>query len=188
MTWRDRAGFCRTSGRGTTPAVAMKSPLFFFPSSSAVCSRLAAPLLSVDFLVFRSCLSPSHRHLDTMLRTYLASKPGSSPMLGLEGLLCNIAAIGSIPPPPAMVFSLGRASVLSHVMGKGLLSKFSGQASFKCSVRLSRFLNFANTRGLRGGVGGTPLPWHAHISLEVITEIEIGRSGAIINFKLTTVG
>ena len=35
-----------------------------------------------------------------------------------------------------------------------------------------------------GEVGGTPLSWHAHISLELMIEREIGRSGGINKFKI----
>ena len=41
----------------------------------------------------------------------------------------------------------------------------------------------ANACGLRGGVGGTPLPWHSQGSLEVNIEREKGISGCINNFK-----
>ena len=160
MTWRDRVGFSRTSGQGTTPVMATTSPLFCFFSSSSVCTRLAAPFLSVDFLVFRSQLSPSCRRLATILNTSFSSKTDSYPPSGLEGLCHNIAAIGSTPPPPTAGSSLGRALVLSQGMGEGLSSKFSGQASGKRSVCFSRLRIVANNRGLQGGFGGR----HCHVT------------------------
>ena len=129
------------------------TPFLFF-SSSAVCPRLAASFLSVNFLVFRSCLSPLCRHLSTMLPASFASNPDLSPPSGLEGLRRNIAAIGSTLPPPAAGSSLGHASVLAQGMGEGLSSKFDGQASGKWVFCLSHLLIVANTPGLRGGVGG----------------------------------
>ena len=78
MTWRDRAGFCRTSGRGTTPAVATKPPLPS-PSSSTVCPHLAVSLLSVDVLVFHSHLLPYRHHLATMLPASFYLKTNLSP-------------------------------------------------------------------------------------------------------------
>ena len=72
---------------------------------------------------------------------------------------------------------------------KGLSSKFSGKASGKWVVRLSRYLIVANTHGLLGSFGGTPLPWHPHISMEVTIERE--RDGywvELISLKLITVG
>ena len=126
------------------------TPFLFF-SSSAVCPRLVAPFLSVDFLVFRSRLSPSRRRLATMLPASFASKPDSSPALGLEVLRPNITAIGSTPPPRLVGSSLVRVSVLAQRMGEGLSSEFAGQASGKWYVRLSRFLIVANARGLGGG-------------------------------------
>ena len=160
MTRRDKAVFFRTSGQGTTPAVTTKLPPFF-PSSSAVCPCLAAPLLSVDFLVFRSRLSPSRRRLATMMPASFALKPDSSTPSGLEGLCRNITPNGSTPPSPAAGSSLGRASVLAQGMGEGLSSKFAGQARGKWDVFLSRLLTFANARGLRffwGGATATERP------------------------------
>ena len=134
---------------------------------------MAAPFLSSDFLVLRSRLSPSRRRLTTMLPASFASKPNSSPASGMEGLRRKIAAIGSTPPPPVVGSSLWHASVLSQGMGEGLSLTLSGQASGKWYVSLSRLLRIANTRGLLGGFGGTSLPWHAYIYLEVtIRKIE----------------
>ena len=120
-----------------------------------------------------------------MLPASFASKPDSSPASGLEVLRRNIAAIDSTLTPPAAGSSLRRAYVLVQDMGEGMLSNLSGQASGKWSVCLSRLLIFANAHGLRGGlgVGGTPLPWHAQISLEITIKRERGRSGGINNFK-----
>ena len=134
----------------------------FFPSSSAVCPRFAAPFLSVGFLVFRSHLSPSCRRLATMLPASFALKPDSSLLLGVEGLFHNIGAIGSTPPPPAEGSSLSRTSVLLRGMGEGMSSKFSVQATVKWYVHLSHFLIIANARGLQGCFEGTPLSWHDH--------------------------
>ena len=169
------------------PAMATKLPLFCFLSSSAVFPHLGAPFLSLDFLVFLSRLSPHRHRLTTMLPASFSSKPHSSPTSGLQGLCRNITAIRLTPPPPAVGSFLGRASVLSRCMGEGLLSKFSGQASGKWSICLSRFLIVANAHGLRGVFGGTPLPWHAQIFLGVTIKRERGRSGGINKFKLTTV-
>ena len=134
--------------------MAPKSPLFCFSSSSTVCLLLGAPFFSINFLVFRSRLSPSCRHIANMLPASFALNPDSSPALGLEVLHCNIAVIRSTPPPPAAVSSLRRASILAQGMGEGLLSKFSVQASGKWSVHLSRFLIVGNTCMLRGDLGG----------------------------------
>ena len=123
-----------------------------------------------------------------MLPASFASKPDSSPTSGLEDLLRNIAAIRFIPPPPTAESSLGRAYLLAQVMGEGLSSKFSVQESGEWFVCLSRLLIVSNARGLRWGLGGTPLPWHAHISLEVTTKRDRVISGGINKFKLTTVG
>ena len=131
--------------------MATKSPLFFF-SSSAVCPRLATPLLSVNFLVFHYFLT-FLLCLATMLPASFASKPDSSPASGLEVLRRNIAAIDSTLTPPAAGSSLRRAYVLVQDMGEGMLSNLSGQASGKWSVCLSRLLIFANAHGLRGGWG-----------------------------------
>ena len=38
------------------------------------------------------------------------------------------------------------------------------------------------------GVGGTPLPWHTHISLEVTIERDRGIMGGINKFILRVVG
>ena len=95
-----------------------------------------------------------------MLPAAFASKTDSPPALGLEGLCRNLAAIWSTPPPPAAGYSFGRASVLAQVMGEGLLSKFASQESGKWSVHFSYLLIVVNACGLRGGSGGTPLPWH----------------------------
>ena len=122
-----------------------------------------------------------------MLPSSFASNTDSFLASGLEGLCRNIGAIGSTLPPPAMGSSLGCLSYLAQGMMEGLYSKFSGQASGKWSIRLSRFLIVVNACGL-WGVGGEPLPWHVIISLEVTIEIERGRSGGIIKFKLTPIG
>ena len=148
-------------------------PCLFF-SYSSVCPCLAAPFLSVDFLVFCSSLSPSRRCLANMLPASFASNTESSPASGLECLRRNITAIGSTLPPPVAGSSLGCASVLAQGMGQGLLLKFAGQASGKWSVCLLRFLIVANAFGLWGGFGGTPLPWHAQGSLEVTIKREGG--------------
>ena len=184
MTWRDRAGFFRTSGRGTTPAVATKPPPFCCFSSSDVCPCLTAQFLSVDCLVFCYRLSPSCRRLSTIMPDSFASKTDLSPPPGMEGLCRNIAAIGSTPPPLEAGSSLGCASVLAQGMGEGLLSKFAVQTSGKWSICLSRLLIVENDRGLRGGFGGMPLPWHPQGSLEVTIEIDRGRSGGINKFKI----
>ena len=89
-----------------------------------------------------------------MLPVSFSSKSNSSPLSGMEGLRRNIAAIGSTQPPPAAGSSLGCASILEQVTGEGLLSKLSGQASVKWSIRFSRLLIVTNARGLRGGGGG----------------------------------
>ena len=133
--------------------------IFCFFYLSAVCPRLAVPFLSVDLLFFRSCLSPYHRRLATILPASFASKPDSSPASGLKGLHQNIVSIGSTPPPPAAGFSLGRVSVLAQGMGDGLSSTFSSQARGKWSVHLLRLMIVENYRWLQGGFGGTPLPW-----------------------------
>ena len=186
MTWRDRAKQFRTSWQDTTPAVATKSTLFF--SSSAVCPRLAAPLLSVDFLVFLSHLFPSCRRPATMLPASFASNFDLSTPLGMEGLRRNIAAIRSTPPPPAVGYSLGYASVLVQGMGEGLSSKYAGQARDKWFVILLCLLIVANDHRLLGGVGGMPLPYHTQISFDVTIERERGISYGINKFKLTTMG
>ena len=121
------------------------------------------PFLSVDFPVFRSRLSPSRRHPTTMLPASFAPNTESSLASGMEGLRHNFATIRSTPPPPSAGSSLGRASVLVQDMGEGLSLKFTGQASDKWSVCLSRLLVFFNARGLQGGFGGTPLPWYPRI-------------------------
>ena len=79
---------------------------------------------------------------------YFVLNTNSSPESGLEGLCCNLGAIGSTLPPPAAGSSPGRTPILAHGMGEGLLSKFAGQASGKWSVRLSRLLIVANARGI----------------------------------------
>ena len=56
---------------------------------------------------------------------------------------------------------------------------FSFQSSGEWSVCLLHFLIVVNARGLRGGFGEKPLPWHAHISLEVTIKRERGISGGI---------
>ena len=140
-----------------------KSHLFF--SSSDVYPRLYALLLSVDFLFLRSLLLPSRCRLVTMLPASFASKPDSSPVLGLEGLHHNIATIGLTLPPPSEGYFLSCTSILAQGMWEDLPSKFSGQASGKWSVRLLCLLIFANDRGLWWFGGGrhfhgtSRLPW-----------------------------
>ena len=98
-----------------------------------------------------------------MLPESFALKTDSPQALGLDVLRRNIAAIGLTSPPPAAGSSLGSASVLAQGMGEGLWSKLSGQASGKWYVCLSHFLIVVNARGLRGVLGGAPLPWHPRI-------------------------
>ena len=80
---------------------------------------MAAPFLSVNFLVFRYRIYPSRRRLSAMLPSSFALKPNLPLMSGLEGLCRNIAAIGSTPLPPAAGSSLRRTSVLAQGMGGG---------------------------------------------------------------------
>ena len=123
-----------------------------------------------------------------MLPDSFAPKPDLSTASGLDGLRHNLVSIGSTPSPPAVGFSLGRASVWAQGMGERLLSMFSGQASGKWSVRFSRLLIFADACGLCRVFGGIPLPCHAQGSLEVMTERVRGRLIGINKFKLKNVG
>ena len=127
---------------------------FLFLSLSAVCPRLDAPLLSVNFLVFCYRLLPSRRCPATMLPASFDSNPESSPALGLECICRNITAIGTNPPLPALGSSVRRTSILVHGMGEGLSLKFSSQESGKWYVRLSSLLIVANARELRFVLGG----------------------------------
>ena len=184
MTCRDRAGFFRTSRGGMTPDMAKKSPLFCFsprPLSALDCSLhscQSTSLSSAPAFLLPPVASPSYC-LPTLLRS-----PTRLLRRGLEGLCRNIATIGLTPLPPAAGSSLGRASVMAQGMGEGLSLKFAVQAIGKWVFCLSRLLIVANARGLRGGFGGMPLPWNAHISLEVTTKRERGRSGGINKFKI----
>ena len=124
----------------------------FVSSSSAACPRLAAPFLSFDFLVLCSRLWTSCLRLAIMLPTSFASKPNSSPQLGMEVLRLNTAAIRSTLPSPEEGSSLGRASVLVLGMGEVLSLKFCGKSSGKWYVHFSCLLIVANARGLQGGL------------------------------------
>ena len=86
-----------------------------------------------------------------MLPAFFALNPNSSLALGLEGLRCNLAAIGSTPPRHAAVSSIGSASVLAQGMEEGLSSKSAGQASGKWSVCLLHLLIVGNICELQGG-------------------------------------
>ena len=68
--------------------------IFCFISSSAVCSCLAAPFLSVNLFFFRFLLLNFLRCLTTTLPASFAYNPDLSPASGLDGLCLNIAAIG----------------------------------------------------------------------------------------------
>ena len=137
MTWRDREGFCQTSRRGTTPAVATKSPIFFFllvqclPSlgHGIIVSRL--PCLPLPPFAF----PPSPRHQAACLLCFEARivssvGDGSSPPQYRGYWVEPTASCGGI---------LTRALVrLGTGHGGGPLSKFDGQASGKWVVSLSR--------------------------------------------------
>ena len=65
MTWKDRIGFSRTSGRGTTPVVATKSPLFCFSLRP----------LSAIYWMLHSCQSTSLYSVTNFCLPVFASSP-----------------------------------------------------------------------------------------------------------------
>ena len=184
MTWRDRAGFCRSSGRGTTPAVSKKSPLFCFsprPLSFLAWLRYSfqsdylssAPAFCLPAVTLPPFWLPPLLRIPT--RFLRRGWNISATILRLLGWTRRL--LRQDPPScerPSWHRAWGRASRQSS-LAKRMLSGL-----FVCCV----FMIFANARGLWGDFGGTPLTWHAHISLEVRIKIERGRLGGINKFRI----
>ena len=164
-------GLCRTSWQGTTPATATQPTLFVF-----ICvhlSSLAWPRhFFVDIALSYFAFHISHLRFTIILPGSFTSPPDLSPLLRLEGLRRNLAAISATPPPPAASSTLGSASALEQGMGEGLLM-FSGQSigeliCIDCCVALI---------GYRGGLGGaTTMTCSEVLGFKRICEKEGGRS------------
>ena len=183
MTWRDRAGFCRTSGQDTTPSVATKSSLFcFYPRSL---SALAWP---------RHSCQPTFLYYAPAFRLISVTSPlwCPPPLLWSPTCLlrrgCNISATISRllgqpfrflrrdPPSvarPSWHRAWGRACCQSF------LAKRVVSGLFVCCIcwLLPAIVGYVF-------LGRMPLLWHAQGSLEVTIERERGISGGINKFKI----